>query len=259
MDDKKSYGYDNRPGGDDEKKHTDIQRGDAIKRGKESNMKFKIAKQYIAHAKETPFRFHVFDDNGGGDGGDNGGGSQGGDNGGGAGDDGDGDKGGDDKGEKKYTDAEVNALLDKKFAQWQKRQQKAVDEAKKLEQMSAEEKTAQKLAEMQKRLDDMEKKEAHSKMAASARKLLQGESIVVDDVIINALIREDAEQTKAAVDAFVASFKTAVQNAAKATFARPGKPKTGGAGGTTTRADIMKITDRAERQKAIKAHPELFK
>ena len=215
-------------------------------------MKYKVAKQYVKHAKETPaFRFSIFDEggeNGGTDG--NGGDDKGAEN-------GNGDEG-DDKDKPKYTDADLDKIINQKFSQWQKRQEKAVDEAKKLEKMSADEKNAKKLSELQARLDEMEKKDAQSKMAASARKLLQDESIVVDDVIVSALIRDDAEQTKEAVDAFVKSFKSAVQNAAKATFSRPAKPKTGGSG-EMTRADIMKIADRVERQKAIKAHPELFR
>jgi len=214
-------------------------------------MKYKVAKQYVKHAKAVPaYRFSIFDEGGENGGTDGNGDDKGAEN-------GNGDEG-DDKDKPKYTDADLDKIIGQKFAQWQKRQEKAVDEAKKLEKMSADEKNAKKLSELQARLDEMEKKDAQTKMAASARKLLQDESIVVDDVIISALIRDDAEQTKAAVDAFVKSFKSAVQNAAKATFSRPAKPKTGGSG-EMTRADIMKIADRAERQKAIKAHPELFR
>lgn len=215
-------------------------------------MKFKVAKMYVRQAKAVPaYKFSVFDDGGNEGGTDgNGGDDKGAENG--------GDDKGDDKDKPKYTDADLDKIINQKFSQWQKRQEKAVDEAKKLEKMSADEKNAKKLSELQARLDEMEKKDAQSKMAASARKLLQDESIVVDDVIVSALIRDDAEQTKAAVDAFIKSFKSAVQNAAKVTFSRPAKPKTGGSG-EMTRADIMKITDRAERQKAIKAHPELFR
>ena len=188
-------------------------------------MKFKVAKMYVKQAKAVPaYKFSVFDD-GGNEGGTDGNG---------------GDKGAENGGD-------------------EKRQEKAVDEAKKLEKTSADEKNAKKLSELQARLDEMEKKDAQTKMAASARKLLQDENIVVDDVIVSALIREDAEHTKAAVDAFIKSFKSAVQNAAKMTFGRKEKPKTGGNGGEMTRSDIMKIADRAERQKAIKAHPELFR
>ena len=214
-------------------------------------MKYNVAKQYVKHAKAVPaYRFSVFDE-GGNDGGTDGNGDD-------KGAESGGEDKGDDKDKPKYTDADLDKIINQKFSQWQKRQEKAVDEAKKLEKMSADEKNAKKLSELQARLDEMEKKDAQSKMAASARKLLQDESIVVDDVIVSALIRDDAEQTKAAVDAFIKSFKSAVQNAAKVTFSRPVKPKTGGSG-EMTRADIMKITDRAERQKAIKAHPELFR
>ncbi len=218
-------------------------------------MKYKVAKQYVKHAKSVPaYRFTVFDEggeNGGTDG--NGGDDKG------AEDGGDGNE--DDKDKPKYTDADLDKIIGQKFAQWQKRQEKAVDEAKKLEKMSADEQNAKKLSELQKRLDEMEKKDAESKMAASARKLLQGEGIVVDDVIVSALIREDAEHTKAAVDAFVKSFKTAVQNAAKMTFGRKEKPKTGGSGGTgaMTREEILQIKDRAKRQKAIEENMNLFR
>lgn len=218
-------------------------------------MKFKVAKMYVRQAKAVPaYKFSVFDDDGNEGGADgNGGDDKGAENG------GDGNE--DDKDKPKYTDADLDKIIGQKFAQWQKRQEKAVDEAKKLEKMSADEQNAKKLSELQKRLDEMEKKDAESKMAASARKLLQGEGIVVDDVIVSALIREDAEHTKAAVDAFVKSFKTAVQNAAKMTFGRKEKPKTGGSGGTgaMTREEILQIKDRAKRQKAIEENMNLFR
>ena len=40
----------------------------------------------------------------------------------------------------KYTDAEVDEILNKKFAKWQEKQQKAVDEAAKLAKMDATQK-----------------------------------------------------------------------------------------------------------------------
>ena len=80
---------------------------------------------------------------------------------------------------------------------------------------------------------------------------------MVDDVIIDALVRGTAEDTDTAVKAFVKSYKAALKQEAKNTF-KKAEPKAGGAG-TLTRADILKITDRAERQKMIKAHPELFR
>lgn len=209
-------------------------------------MKAKMAMMVMKHAHtETPLEAYakmIFGE---------------GDDGGAEGETGD-DKGGnDDDGEKKYTDAEVNALLDKKFAQWKAKQEKAVDEAKRLEKMSADEKNAERFAELQKRLDEMEAKEARSKMAASARKLLQAENITVGDTIVNALIGEDAETTKEAVDAFVKAFKAAVKAEAKATFGKK-EPKTS-TGGTLTKEDILKIEDPIKQQEAIRRNMNLFR
>ncbi|MCQ8264279.1 capsid assembly scaffolding protein Gp46 family protein, partial [Streptococcus suis] len=44
----------------------------------------------------------------------------------------------DPKDEKKYTDADVDAIIDKKFAKWKAEQEKAESEAKKLAKMNAE-------------------------------------------------------------------------------------------------------------------------
>lgn len=188
----------------------------------------------------------IFED-GDGDGGDNG------DN----GDNDNGDEDNDGGEEKKYTQAEVNKMIEARLARERAKNKAHEDEAEKLARMSESQKQAKALKDLQDRLDQMEAKEARSKMAATARRMLQDESIMVDDVIIDALVKGTAEDTDTAVKAFVKSYKAALKKEAKETFKKP-EPKTGGAG-TLTRADILKIADRAERQKQIKAHPELFR
>lgn len=184
---------------------------------------------------------------GDGDGGD--------DNGEGGDDDGNGD---DDGGEeKKYTQAEVNKMIAERLKREKAKSKQHEDEAAKLARMSESEKQKKALKDLQDRLDAFEAKEARGKMAREARRMLQDENIMVDDIIIDALVKDDAENTDAAVKAFIKSYKTALKQEAKQTFRKPA-PKAGGAG-TLTRADILKIADRAERQKMIKAHPELFR
>ena len=169
-------------------------------------------------------------------------------------DNGDGDGNGE---EKKYTQTEVNKMIEARLARERAKSKAHEDEAEKLARMSESQKQAKALKDLQDRLDQMEAKEARGKMAATARRMLQDESIMVDDIIIDALVKDDAENTDAAVKAFIKSYKAAIKKEAKETFKKPA-PKTGGAG-TLTRADILKITDRSERQKMIKAHPELFR
>ena len=186
---------------------------------------------------------------GDGDGGDD----DGGDN-----DDDDGDGGDGDGGEeKKYTQAEVNKMIAERLKREKAKSKQHEDEATKLARMSESEKQAKALKDLQDRLDQMEAKEARGKMAATARRMLQDENIMVDDVIIDALVKGTAEDTDTAVKAFIKSYKAALKQDAKNTF-KKAEPKAGGTG-TVTRADILKIADRAERQKAIKAHPELFR
>ena len=43
----------------------------------------------------------------------------------------------------KYTDEDVDKILNKKFAEWQKNQEKKVSEAERLSKMTAEEKAAE--------------------------------------------------------------------------------------------------------------------
>ena len=172
-----------------------------------------------------------------------------------------GDDGGDDdqgdEGEKKYTQAEVNKMIAERLKREKAKSKAHEDEAAKLARMSESEKQKKALKDLQDRLDAFEAKEARGKMAREARRMLQDENIMVDDIIIDALVKDDAENTDAAVKAFIKSYKTALKQEAKNTF-KKAEPKAGGAG-TVTRADILKIADRAERQKQIKAHPELFR
>lgn len=208
-------------------------------------MKVREVKELL---KDPFFRYAalIFDE-GDGDGGDDGGGE---------GDEGN--EGGEEGGEeKKYTQAEVNKMIAERLKREKAKSKQHEDEATKLARMSESEKQAKALKDLQDRLDQMEAKEARGKMAATARRMLQDENIMVDDVIIDALVKGTAEDTDTAVKAFIKSYKAALKQDAKNTF-KKAEPKAGGAG-TVTRADILKIADRAERQKQIKAHPELFR
>lgn len=210
-------------------------------------MKKKEVRKLLKDPKYT-YAALIFDE-GDGDGGSEA--ENGEDNGDGGNEDGDGGE------EKKYTQAEVNKMIAERLKREKAKSKQHEDEAAKLARMSESEKQAKALKDLQDRLDQMEAKEARGKMAREARRMLQDENIMVDDIIIDALVKDDAENTDAAVKAFIKSYKTALKKEAKETFKKP-EPKTGGAG-TLTRADILKIADRSERQKMIKAHPELFR
>lgn len=193
----------------------------------------------------------------GDDGGTSGGGGDAGDDGG----DDDSEDTDDDSGkEKKYTDEEVDALIERKFAEWQKKhekQQAKQDEADRLKNMSEQERKDHEMEELRKQVNALQKKETMSKMSSTARSMLSAKGITVDDNLVGMLISEDADATKSAVDAFITAFQDAVSKAVKDAL-KGEAPKKGGSSGLT-KAQIMKVKDRAERQKLIQENMHLFK
>lgn len=119
------------------------------------------------------------------------------------------------KDEKKYTDDDVNKIINKKFAEWAKKQEDKVNEAAKLAEMNAQEKAEYERDELQKKYDELVKKDALSEMAKAARAMLSSEGINASDELVSMLITTDAEQTKTTVNAFVSLFKKAVESGVK--------------------------------------------
>ena len=159
--------------------------------------------------------------------------------------------------EKKYTDEDVNKILDRKFAEWSKKKDKEVSEAQKLASMNAQQKAEYQRDELQKKLQELERKEALSEMSKQARKMLSNNGISVTDDLLTVLVTDDAEKTKQAVDTFASLFNNAVKTAVANELKGP-PPKTGTSSGLT-KEQILAIKDRSARQKAINENLELFK
>ena len=172
-------------------------------------------------------------------------------NGGDGGNSGDDSAGGDD--DKKYSDADVNKILNKKFAEWEKKQAKKISEAEKLANMTAEEQ----LKALQSELETMKKDKTRSELASAARGILAESDIQFPDNLIANLIGEDAETTKENVAAFSTVFKAAVQEGVKE--ALKGKTPPSGGSSTLTKEEIMNVKNLKERQKLIKENIHLFK
>lgn len=161
-------------------------------------------------------------------------------------------------GEKKYTDADLDKIIGAKFAKWQKEQERKISEAERLAKMSEADRTKAERDALQKELDDLKRANSLAQMHTEARKLLAADEITVSDELVDILVTDDADKTKAAVTAFAKAYKEAVQDGVKA--ALKGKtPARGGGSGTLTKADILKVEDPLERQKLIAENIKLFK
>lgn len=163
------------------------------------------------------------------------------------------------KSEAKYTDEDLDRVINQKFAEWQKKQQKAVDEAAKLAKMDAQQKAEYERDQLQKELDALKKKDSLSEMTKTARKMLSDKGVTVNDDVLAMLVNTNAEETKAAVDAFATAFSAAVEAAVKERL-KGNPPKKGSGGGTVavTKDQILAIKDPEERQKKMLEHRDLF-
>lgn len=187
------------------------------------------------------------DDSGSGDGGSS---EPGGNPGGGSDPDGDdpndgGDDDDDPEPEKKYTVEEVNNLIKRKKAEWEKNRQKEDDEAKKLSKMNAQEKAEYKQQQLEKRIQELEDEKTLSGMRDEARKQLSEKGINISDELLAFMVSKDAKETKEAVDSFAELFNAAVNEAVKGK-ARQTTPKEGGGfSGGKSSLDIGKMAREA--------------
>ena len=161
--------------------------------------------------------------------------------------------------EKKYTDADVNEIVEEKLAKAKKAQEKAVQEAEKLAKMNAQEKAEHERDQLQTELEELKKKDTLSEMSKVARKMLSDEGINVSDVLLTKIVSEDAEETKGSVDDFISMFNEAVDSAVKNKL-KSSTPKSGATApkSTLTKEQIMAVKDDTERKKLIAQNPELF-
>lgn len=159
--------------------------------------------------------------------------------------------------EKKYTDEDVNKIIDRKFAEWEKKQNKEKSEADRLANMNAQQKEQYENEQLKKQVEELLRKDALGKMAAVARGMLGEKNISVSDDLIEMLISDDAEKTKSSVDSFINAFQSAVEKAVKDAL-KGNPPKKTSEPASITKEQIMKVKDPLERQKLIAEHMDLF-
>lgn len=163
----------------------------------------------------------------------------------------------DNKQQPKYTDADVDEIVSKRLAKWEKQQAAKVEEAAKLAEMNAQQKAEYERDKVQKELDEYKRRDTVNAMVAESRRQLSEQGIAVSDDILARLVGETAEETKVSVDAFSTAFTAAVEDAVKKQLA--GKaPAAGVATKTMTKEEILAIKDPITRQAAIRDNIGLF-
>ena len=160
--------------------------------------------------------------------------------------------------EKKYSDDDLDAILDKKFKKWQQQKQKEIDEAAKLANMNAQEKAEHERDQLKAELDELKRANTRAEMESTARGILQESGVNIPDNLIKMIITDEADSTSKNVKDFIKSFNSAVTAEVKNKLS--GKAPQAGTSNKSgiTKADILKEKNNHKRQALMREHPELF-
>ena len=111
------------------------------------------------------------------------------------------------KEEKTFTQAELDKILNKKFAQWQKKTEEAKIEAERKAKLTE----AEKLAEERKEFESMKRQFEYEQRVNSTSKVLASNNLPIE--FADFLIAESDEATTQRVDLFKNAFNEALEKA----------------------------------------------
>lgn len=120
--------------------------------------------------------------------------------------------------EKKYTDADVDKIVDKKYAAWKAKYEKDVQDAKaeaaKLAKMNTEQKQQYEMEKLQQENAELKAQAMKVELGREATTLLKESKIEATQDILDFVVGDDAEQTKANIDKFVSIIDAQLKAAA---------------------------------------------
>ena len=111
------------------------------------------------------------------------------------------------KPELKYTDEDVDKIIAKRLDRWQKDQEAKQKEAERLATMSAEERANEEIKKLKAQIKTYEQAETRHAMAAQVEKELKEANLTASADMVDMLVRETAEETNAAIKAYVANME----------------------------------------------------
>ena len=155
------------------------------------------------------------------------------------------------KEEKTFTQEELDKILNKKFAQWQKKTEEAKAEAERKAKLTE----AEKLAEERKEFEAMKKQFEYEQRVNSTSKVLASNNLPIQ--FADFLIAENDEATTQRVDLFKNAFNEALEKAVNERLkGRTPKVSTSKNEGITK--DQFNKMDLVQRQKLFVENRELY-
>ena len=155
------------------------------------------------------------------------------------------------KNEKTFTQEELDKILNKKFAQWQKKTEEAKLEAERRAKLTE----AEKLAEERKEFEAMKKQFIYEKRVNETSKVLASNNLPIE--FADFLISDSDEATTQRVDLFKNAFNEAVEKLVNERL-KGNTPKSSTSKGNSITKEQFSKMGLAERQKLYTENRELY-
>jgi hypothetical protein len=159
--------------------------------------------------------------------------------------------------ERLFTQEEVNNIIEKRLSKEKTKWKNEVDQAKRLAEMSAEERARE---EFKIKKDQFEREKAEferEKLLIQTQKELNAKNVPIE--FAEMLVRDDAESTKEAIDSFANLYAQSVEKGVSNKLkGRPPKTKQTPNNDGLDRASFMKLS-LAEQQKMASENPDRYK
>lgn len=107
--------------------------------------------------------------------------------------------------------SQMEKIIQDRVAREKKAAEKAVAEAEKLAKMNADEKEKYEREQLEERLAEYERKDQFYSLSKEASKMLAEHDIHADDEVLQLVVKDSAEDTSQAVNAFVEIINTKVE------------------------------------------------
>lgn len=157
--------------------------------------------------------------------------------------------------EKKYSDNDVDAMMDKKWKNWKKKADEEVEEAKKLAKMNAEEKAKYEREQRDKELAEREAAITKRELTATAKETLADKGLPIElSAVLDYSNAEACNESIAAVEkAFMSAVNKAVEQRLKGSAPIEKAPENQG----ISTQEFRKMTI-AQRTELKQTNPELY-
>lgn len=150
--------------------------------------------------------------------------------------------------ELKYTDDDVDQIVNQKFAKWQKDQEAKQEEAAKLAEMNAEEKAQHAKEKLEEENTKLKKDIAFNELSKEAVKMFSEHSIVANDELTKLVVKDTAEETKTCVENLVTLIHSQAEKISNEKLkGTPPKISTDGTGELSWRDKIAKNYNNAKK------------